>query len=63
MPREPWQRGDHLRVCVRRDWHIFHCSYAWRKFHEAFAARTSMDTDMLEMDPAMHYEASLLHDP
>lgn len=62
VPREVWQRGDYRTLYVPRDWHIFHCSYAWRKFHEAFTARAPMDTDMLGMGHAKHCEKSFLHD-
>ncbi|KAJ8121552.1 hypothetical protein ONZ43_g2022 [Nemania bipapillata] len=59
VPYEAWVRGDYPQ---RYNRHQFHCTYSWRKFHEAFRAKAPMDNDILQMAHTMHCDSVFLHD-
>ncbi|KAB8223990.1 hypothetical protein BDV33DRAFT_166231 [Aspergillus novoparasiticus] len=62
VPREEWERGDHSLLWGPRMWHQFHCTYSWRKFHDAFRHRMPMDNDILQPKHTLHCDTVFLHD-
>ncbi|KAJ5898049.1 hypothetical protein N7504_008337 [Penicillium tannophilum] len=62
VPREEWERGDHTLLWGPRMWHNFHCTYSWRKFHEAFRHQMPMDNDILQVKHTLHCDGVFLHD-
>ncbi|KAJ6442621.1 acetylserotonin methytransferase-like protein [Purpureocillium lavendulum] len=62
VSREAWIRGDYLTLYGPGTWHTFHCTYSWRKFHEAFKDKKPMDNDILQIQHTMHCDTVFLHD-
>ncbi|KAJ5714085.1 uncharacterized protein N7483_011266 [Penicillium malachiteum] len=62
VPREEWERGDYTLLWGPRMWHQFHCTYSWRKFHDAFRNGMPMDNDILKPEHTLHCDSVFLHD-
>ncbi|KAI9736474.1 MAG: hypothetical protein M1818_006208 [Claussenomyces sp. TS43310] len=60
LPREEWMRGDHLGVWGPWSWHMYHCSYAWRKFHVALSEGRPLDSDVLDPEHTTHCTTEVL---
>ncbi|KAF3392766.1 hypothetical protein F1880_008496 [Penicillium rolfsii] len=61
VPREEWERGDYTLLYGPRMWHQFHCTYSWRKFHDAFRHGMPMDNDILKPEHTLHCDSVFLH--
>ncbi|PHH78510.1 hypothetical protein CDD82_3019 [Ophiocordyceps australis] len=62
VPRQVWLSGDNPKLYTSRAWHAFHCTYSWRKLHEAFRSKKPMDNDILKLQHTMHCDTVFLHD-
>jgi hypothetical protein len=60
FPREEWMRGDHLGVFGAWAWHMYHCSYSWRKFHIALTEGRPLDSDVLDPEHTTHCSTEIL---
>ncbi|KAI1805686.1 hypothetical protein F4811DRAFT_513873 [Daldinia bambusicola] len=48
LSRETWVNGDYNGAWGPWAWHMYHCSYSWRKFDAAFHAQKPLDDDILD---------------
>lgn len=60
LPRENWTRGDYLGVTGSWAWHMYHCSYSWRKFHAALQYQKPLDDDVLDPEHTKHCSTTIL---
>ncbi|KAB5578301.1 hypothetical protein GE09DRAFT_1261384 [Coniochaeta sp. 2T2.1] len=60
FPREKFLRGDYLMAWSTWAWHMYHCSYSWRKFHTALAQGRPLDDDVLDMEHTKHCSTAIL---
>ncbi|KAI1454803.1 hypothetical protein F4805DRAFT_438475 [Annulohypoxylon moriforme] len=76
LPREVWATGGYNGAWGPWSWHMYHCSYSWRKFDMGFHHGKPLDDDILDplhthhcsvqiilrdTDPTLH--APCLEDP
>ncbi|KAE8363748.1 hypothetical protein BDV27DRAFT_158527 [Aspergillus caelatus] len=60
LPEEKWKRGDYLGAWGSWSWHMYHCSYSWRKFHAAFQSQKPLDDDVLDPEHTVHCSTAIL---
>lgn len=58
--REKWLKGDYLMAWSTWPWHMYHCSYSWRKFHAALAQGRPLDDDVLDLEHTKHCSTVIL---
>ncbi|KAI1471644.1 uncharacterized protein F4812DRAFT_414963 [Daldinia caldariorum] len=48
LSRDTWVNGHYNGAWGPWAWHMYHCSYSWRKFDAAFHAQKPLDDDILD---------------
>jgi hypothetical protein len=60
VPMEEWVGGDHKVLFADWKYHVVHCTYVWRKMHEAMEKHMPVDNEMMEMHHTKHCGMELL---
>ncbi|KAM7220098.1 hypothetical protein V8F06_004426 [Rhypophila decipiens] len=55
-------RGEYDRLYVTQEYHMYHCTYMWRKMHRAIRHRWPLDGYIGNMEHTAHCEAMLVTD-
>ncbi|KAK3312966.1 hypothetical protein B0H66DRAFT_485102 [Apodospora peruviana] len=55
-------RGEYDRLYVTQEYHMYHCTYMWRKMHRAIRYRRPLDGYIANMEHTAHCEAMLVND-
>jgi hypothetical protein len=63
MPFSEVQSGEYPRLWVTRKFHLYHCTYQWRKFHRAILMGKPVDDYVGKYDHTAHCEGVLTEDP
>jgi hypothetical protein len=59
-PLEEVLRGDHPKLYVSWEYHLYHCTYMWRKMHRALLAERPLDGYIGSYEHTGHCEGRLL---
>ncbi|OTA90640.1 hypothetical protein M434DRAFT_397892 [Hypoxylon sp. CO27-5] len=60
LPREVWVRGGYNGAWGAWSWHMYHCSYSWRKFDAAFHKKKPLDDDILDTLHTKHCSVDII---
>ncbi|MCJ1312067.1 hypothetical protein MMC25_005741 [Agyrium rufum] len=60
IPYEEWVRGDHPTVHTKMEYHVNHCTFHWRKIHEAHVGRRPLDSGAAALGHSSHCEMTVL---
>jgi hypothetical protein len=63
MPFSEVQSGEYPLMWVTRKFHLYHCTYQWRKFHRAILEGKPVDDYVGKYDHTAHCEGILTEDP
>jgi hypothetical protein len=62
VPEKEWKRGEHKTLFSTLKYHPVHCTYVWRKMHEAIEKHMPMDSQMMSMQHTKHCGMILVND-
>ncbi|KAI4211032.1 MAG: hypothetical protein LQ351_006152 [Letrouitia transgressa] len=60
VPLEEVRTGMHDALWAPQQYHMFHCTYMWKKMHRAILRHGPLDDDVASFDHTVHCEKMLL---